>query len=126
MINKAIELAIENDELFKLGAVVTDRKRRVISFAQNQMSKTHPVQKRWSNRVSNGKQIYLHAEIGALIKLRGNRQPYAIYVARVFKDDDNTPALARPCPVCMAAIKAAGIKRVYYTIAENEIGVIKL
>lgn len=122
MIDKAIGIAIQNDELFKLGAVITDRKRRIISSSQNHMTKSHPIQQKWSQKVSNGKGIYLHAEIGALVKCR--KQPYAVFVARVLKD--NTPALARPCPVCMAAMKEAGVKRVYYTIAENETGVIKL
>lgn len=122
MITKAISLAKENDELFRLGAVIVDRSKRILASSTNKMTKTHPVQKQWSKKVSNGKQIYLHAEIAALVKCR--KQPYAIYVARVLKDD--TEAMARPCPVCMAALKEAGVKRIYYTISVDEIGVIKL
>lgn len=122
MITKAISLAKENDELFRLGAVIVDRSKRILASSTNKMTKTHPVQKQWSKKFSNGKQIYLHAEIAALVKCR--KQPYAIYVARVLKDD--TEAMARPCPVCMAALKEAGVKRIYYTISVDEIGVIKL
>ena len=122
MITKAIAIAKNNEEDFRFGAVIVGKSKKVLAMSQNSLSKTHPVQQMWSSKVSNGKQIYLHAEIAALVKCR--KQPYAIYIARVLKDD--TPALARPCNVCMAAMKEAGVKKVYYTIRENEIGVIKL
>ena len=124
MMNRAVKLAKdkEDEELFRLGAVIVDRSKRIIASSTNKMTKTHPIQKQWSKKVSNGKQIYLHAEIAALVKCR--KQPYAIYVARVLKD--NTEALARPCPVCMAALKEAGVKKIFYTIGKNEIGVIRI
>jgi tRNA(Arg) A34 adenosine deaminase TadA len=45
-----------------------------------------------------------------------------LYVARVTRKDRSL-AMARPCPMCMIKIKAKGIKKVFYTINQNQFGV---
>jgi tRNA(Arg) A34 adenosine deaminase TadA len=62
----------------------------------------------------------LHAEIGALVRCR--KHPHTLYVARV--DARLHPAMARPCPICMEAIRKAGVEYVYFTMNENEGGTI--
>lgn len=42
------------------------------------------------------------------------------YVARVLNYDYGITANATPCHTCMAALRARGVTRVYYTIAHNE------
>lgn len=95
-------------------ATITDKKGRILSAAQNSYSRTHPIQARFASRTSKPNRIFLHAEIAALVKLRSGDKPHKIFVERYFKD--GKPALARPCPVCEAAIKHYGIKTVEYTL----------
>jgi cytidine deaminase len=60
-----------------------------------------------------------HAEGRILKKLdRGS----IIYVARV-KRRDKTLAMASPCGMCRVRIRGRGVKKVFYTINENQYGV---
>lgn len=61
--------------------------------------------------------VSLHAEMDAL-KRCGNPKGAVIYVARIGRSND--VALAKPCNACQKALIAAGIKRVYFTISNNE------
>lgn len=45
-----------------------------------------------------------------------------LYVARV-KRKDGSLAMARPCPMCQNRIRGRGIKKVFYTINQNQYGV---
>lgn len=92
----------------KIGAVVV-RKNRVISTGFNQV-KTHPK--------SPHPYFMLHAELAAIIgcsyeELKGA----TIYVFRQHRNGEC--AMAKPCPTCEAALRQAGIKKVYYS-ADNE------
>lgn len=60
-----------------------------------------------------------HAEGRLLRKLGKNG---IVYVARVFRKDRNL-AMARPCTMCRALCKAHKVKKVYYTINQNQYGV---
>ena len=53
-----------------------------------------------------------HAEADALSRA-GNVKGAVLYIARAGRN--NEPLFSRPCRHCMAAIKAAGIKRIIYT-----------
>lgn len=46
-----------------------------------------------------------------------------VYVARVLKSGGL--AIAKPCPMCMIALRAKQVKRVYYTIDDSSYGVIE-
>jgi tRNA(Arg) A34 adenosine deaminase TadA len=48
-----------------------------------------------------------------------------IYVARI-RQDTKSYGMARPCANCLKAMRSKGVKRIYYTIDENEYGVIIL
>jgi tRNA(Arg) A34 adenosine deaminase TadA len=56
---------------------------------------------------------FLHAEIHAIVKCKDLTRAHKIFVSRW--DKKGLPALAKPCPVCMSAIEAAGIEIVEYT-----------
>ncbi len=73
------------------------------------------------NGSSERVQPLAHAERRLLRKLdKGS----IIYVARA--RSGGGMALARPCERCLRAMKVRGVKKVYYTIADNEYGVIAL
>ena len=61
-----------------------------------------------------------HAETRLARKLTPNS---TVWVARISRKDGSW-ALARPCSGCELRLRRAGIKRVVYTIAPNEWGVI--
>lgn len=60
-----------------------------------------------------------HAEARVCRKLDKGSQ---VYVVRI--DRKNNLTLARPCCVCQRMMRARNIKRCYYSISENEYGVI--
>jgi dCMP deaminase len=93
----------------KIGAVIS-KKNRIISLGFNQL-KTSP----------NSPHPFktLHAEVDALL---GNSyqdlKGCVIYVYRETKD--GLPANSKPCPTCEFALKRAGIKKVYYSLPNEQ------
>jgi len=59
----------------------------------------------------------VHAEIGAL-RMASKTKGAVMYIARV--NNQGEPRMSRPCAKCMEAIKAAGIKRIVYTVQHAE------
>lgn len=94
-------------------ATVFDSAGKVLSRATNNYTRSHPIQARFAEGVGQPDRIFLHAEIAALVKLRGNQRPSRIHIERYTKDGN--PALAAPCAVCQAAIKHWKVKHVTYT-----------
>lgn len=91
------------DRNFRLGCVVKRRDGAVICSTNVNTQKPSPD---------------AHAEARAL---RKTDKGATMWVARVNKDMSWT--MARPCSRCQARIKNKGIKKVYYTISDNEWGV---
>ena len=98
---------------FRVVATVYDKKGCVLSVGENSYTKTHPLQAKYAVQTGLDNKIFLHAEISALSKLRKHHKPYKIVVERY--KEDGSPALAKPCPVCEAAIKSFNILVVEYT-----------
>lgn len=96
-----------------LKAFCYDKRGRLLSFATNSWTKTHPLQAYFANRTGSPAKIYLHAEIHAIIKA-GDKQIHRIEIERKGKYGQHL--LAKPCPICMEAIKAYGIKEISFTI----------
>ena len=94
-------------------ATIFDRKGRVLSIGQNNYLKTHPLQAEHAAKVGEPYKIFLHAEISALVRIRGGK-PYKIAIERYGRDGQ--PRMARPCAICELAIREAGITRVEYTV----------
>ncbi len=99
------------EKRFHVTATVVDKKYRTIAMGRNSYVKTHPMQARLAKICGNSRKIYLHAEIASLVRCR--MKPYAMIICRVAKDGSN--ALARPCDICMMALKEAGVKEIWYT-----------
>lgn len=118
MNNKVLDIAINEARLaergkdqYRLIAIITDKRGKVLSIGQNSYCKTHTRQAYYAKKVHFGCKIYLHAEIDAIIKCNG--KPHAIYVARVNRKGE--PVLAAPCPICQSAIIDSNIKHIFHT-----------
>lgn len=96
-----------------LTAVIYDKRGRVISVGQNSYVKTHPLQAKHAAEVGMPDKQYLHAEVHAIVRCKDLTKAHKIFVSRW--DKKGRPALAKPCPVCMSAIEAAGIQIVEHT-----------
>jgi len=80
---------------------------------QNSYVKTHPLQAKHAVQVGMPDRQFLHAEIHAIVRCRDLTKAHRIFVSRW--DHKGNPALARPCPVCVSAIEAAGIEVIEHT-----------
>jgi len=122
-IGKAMDLAeiwasLSDRKKHKTGCVILDRGNRVISAGSNS-DKTHPTQWRYARKAGNEKACHLHAEIAAIIKLRDDDQPYSIFVTRLLHHNERS--MAKPCPICQAALLDVGISQVYFTNKNGDI-----
>lgn len=95
-------------------ATVYDKRGRILAIGFNSYTKTHPRQAHFARLAGLGRKTYLHAEIAAIIRAAGRDKSHSIRVERWLAD--GASGLAKPCPICMLAIKAAGIKEITYTI----------
>lgn len=68
-----------------------------------------------------------HAEHDAICKARNkiNLTSTKIFIARVRKID-NTIGMARPCPICQAALYNYGVRRAFYTIDDAHYGIMSI
>ena len=109
----------------KLGAVLV-YKGMPLAMSCNS-TKTSPIQKQY-NRNREGYNVEadygntnsLHAEMSCILKVRNldiDFSKSSIFVYRETKD--GRKALSCPCKACSEAIKALGIKDVYYTIEDG-------
>lgn len=102
----------------KIGAAIV-KGNYLVATGYNQQ-KSHPLQAELNNKHRDWESPnhYLHAEVHALIQSgRDDLEGADIYVFR--RDRNKELAASRPCAVCLAALKAAGIARMYYTTTEE-------
>ena len=97
----------------ELTAVIYDRKGNVLSIGKNSYIKTHPLQAIHARLTGYDNKIYLHAEIHAIVILKELTSAYRIFVSRW--DKNGNSRLAKPCPICVSAIKATGIQVIEHT-----------
>lgn len=86
-------------------------KNRLVAYGYNQ-KKSHPFQRAWAPHPDA---IFLHAEVDAIrhaLRRQVDLTRATLYVARW---TSRGQALARPCDGCWEAIKAFGIRRVWWT-----------
>ncbi len=101
----AKKISLKSPSRIKLGCVVV-KKGRVVSFGWNDMARTHPKAKTYGN--------FLHSELHALIGLSQKESKGAdVYVYRETRN--GVLAQSRPCPICYAALRQAGIRNVCFT-----------
>lgn len=90
---------------YLISAKCFDHRGRMVSFAQNNYSKTHPIQAHFAKLAGEPEKKYLHAEILALIRA-GETKVESIEIS---SDGLSKPY---PCKVCQKAIQSWGVKRV--------------
>lgn len=98
---------------FNVVATIYDKRGRKLTEGTNSYTKTHTLQAKYAVSVGLDDKIFLHAEIAALSKLKSHHKPYKIVVERYLSD--GSTALAKPCPICYAAIRAHSIQRIEFT-----------
>lgn len=101
---------------YEITASCYDRKGNLLSIASNSYKKSHPLQSYFAKQVGKDPCIYLHAEIAAILKAK-KKQIQLIKICRI--DMAGRLRLARPCPICVEAIKAFGIEEVQYSTNES-------
>lgn len=108
---------------YEVTAYVFDKRRNLIAVAANTYTKTHPLQKHFAQKVGHPEREFLHAEIAALLKCK-TKIPHTIKVFRY--DNDGFYRCAKPCPICLEAIKAFGVQEIWYTDINHQMVQIKL
>ncbi len=100
------------------GCIVVYHKS-ILSTGYNQ-NKTHTDQRVYNAyrfKEAPGTKHCVHAEVDALSKIKHmgiDWHKTKIYVYREHKLN-KTPMLAKPCPSCMAYLRALGIRNIYYS-----------
>ena len=119
MFRRARAEAIKSNCNYRLGAVIVNRKIR--SRGRNRL-KTHPIMHKFHQP---NRMLGIHAEIDACLKLPQEQLIGAdLYVCRIL--NNRRFSLAKPCSVCLEIMRRFNLRKVYYTISDEEYGVIKL
>ena len=103
----------------KIGCVVA-YKGTILAKGCNS-DRTHPTQEKYNiyrNKDVGNKYLppKVHSEVVALRKIRYLDIDFSrvhVYIYREFSN--GSPAPARPCPACMAYLRALGVKHIHYT-----------
>lgn len=102
-----------SNKQFDMTAFIYDKRGRIISIGKNSYVKTHPMQAEHAAKVGEPYKIFMHAEIRAITRCKNLDKAHSIRIMRY--REDGTPGSAKPCKICMSAIKQAGIKHIEYT-----------
>lgn len=106
---------------FKVGAVVFN-KGNIISVGRNYRERSskraNPIYQNWPTS--------LHAEHHAILKVNDicelkNKELLVVRINNI----NNSLCLAKPCSFCMKLVSAVGLKRIYYSIDDNILGIIE-
>ena len=84
-------------------AIIYDKRGNILSIGKNSYVKSHTIQAKYAKKVGKHEAIYLHAEIHAITRCSNLKDAHKIAVFRY--NADGTPANAKPCPICEAAIR---------------------
>lgn len=94
-------------------AIIYDKRGKILSIGKNSYIKTHPLQAHHAKRVGLEKQIFLHAEIDAIVKCKNLSKAYRILVIR--RSTSGEPLNAKPCKICADAISKTPIQIIDHT-----------
>jgi deoxycytidylate deaminase len=98
---------------FSVTAIIYDKRGRILSVGVNSYVKTHPMMAEYARRAGEPNKVFLHAEVAAITRCTHIDRAHRIVVLRY--TENGSPANARPCKICQAAIKATGIQLVEHT-----------
>lgn len=94
----------------KVVAMAFDKRGRLLSIGLNSYRKTHPFQAKYSHIAGNGDQIYIHAEIDAILKARNH--VHKMVIARYGRHGNCLPS--QPCSICLQALIDAGVEELEF------------
>ena len=94
-------------------AVCYDKRGRILSIGRNSYVKTHPMQAKLAKECGKPGNIYLHAEIHAILQIKDWSKIEKMTVVRL--NNEGKGMNAAPCPICRKMIELAGIKHVEHT-----------
>lgn len=101
LLKKSKEVALLSKHRYKHGAIIF-KQGKILSTGHNRTE-------RGFSGFPDYWQGSLHAEVAAIINARTDVRGCSIMVAR------HNSGNSKPCRACLAAIKAAGIKKLFYT-----------
>lgn len=112
-IAKAMAMSTPGIKRFKHGAVLFDKRGRIIN-AKGNLRKTHPLLLKFTSFP------YLHAESHAIL---GNGLDNCVDLKLLVVRCSPTGTLrnSSPCPTCRSIIRQVGIKHIYYSNDEGTI-----
>lgn len=103
--------------IVEITALILDRGGCVLGAGKNSYEKTHPYQKKIAEKLGYPHKYYLHAEISAIIRSKNHKKSHKIIITRF--DAGGNYALAKPCKICMEAIKLSNIKYIEYSTKDG-------
>lgn len=125
ILEQAFAVALASDAPKKMGAILLDKKNRIIASATNSYVKTHPVQywaaqnaaKIWGDQ-DLSKKVYLHAEIKTLISAK--EDSHTIVICRVGGHGGKELRDSKPCRICTHYIlNCSTIQHVHYSTPQG-------
>ena len=108
---------LSNITKYDIGAVLITKKFEVIGVGTNG-NKTHPEQAKFARLVGLPEKQFLHAELQCLVNAK-QRNLHGASIVVYRESRDGLRALARPCPICIAALRHYGINKIYYTTPDG-------
>lgn len=98
---------------YEIISTAFDKRGRPIGSGVNQYNRSHPLQKYFSIKAGmSDERIYLHAEVACILQA-GKKSIDSVFVQRFHNNGEM--ANAHPCPSCIEALKAYGVRMIRYT-----------
>ena len=104
-------------------ATAFDKKGNTIAQATNSYRKTHPLQAYFARLAGLPHKIYLHAEIACILAAQTQKIHKLIVIRR---SSQGGYASAKPCPICMRAIRAFQIPTIIYSTEKGTFDVMEI
>lgn len=133
ILNQAYSVSLSSDAPKKMGAVLLDKRNRVISAGVNSYEITHTQQFYASvmaankyNQPSLKKKLYLHCELNCILKAR--RPGHKLVICRVGGHGGGELRDSFPCKICYLYITRnhPTIKEIHWSTNEQDYKYIKL
>lgn len=113
---KKLANEISKTQKYRIAAVISDKRGRVLATGVNSYRRTHPKQAAFARMAGEPHRVFLHAEVHALCSIRANDRSRAERISIVRVDSKGESVLGRPCKICEWAIRGSGIKIVEYSL----------
>lgn len=97
-------------------AFLYDKAGHVLAVGKNSYTTTHALQIKYARKAGLPDKRFLHAEIHAIAQCQDLSKVDRILVTRFNRQ--GKARMAKPCPICAAALQDLGITKVEYTVNE--------